>query len=57
MEIVWRKRGETYPRGENLETLVSDHGEIQASMEKTWRFLVIKEGDDAAYVFLIVCRG
>jgi hypothetical protein len=40
METLWRKRGETFPHGENLETFVSGHGEKQASMEETWRLLL-----------------
>jgi hypothetical protein len=33
-ESIWRKHGETFPSVENLETIVSGHGEEQASMEK-----------------------
>jgi hypothetical protein len=57
VEIIGRKSGEIFPSGENLETLVSGHGETEDSVEETWRFPAIKDTDDSASVSLIVCAG
>jgi hypothetical protein len=38
---MWRKRGDIVSSGDDLEMTVSGHGEEQASMEKTWRLLVV----------------